>query len=191
MESKPPRFSIRTVAIIIVLGVALGILVYFSPAFFIKDEDASQPRLKMGGTSVAFFMMDKWDNVYRKKKGIKLDYYSTGSTKGVTEMIEKKTSIGFTHAALTAKQKEKAKAAGGEVLHIPVVICAVVPIYHLKELNGKAPLKFTGEVLADIFLGKIDKWNHEALKKLNRSWPRNCRPPRSRWFTVRIRAAPR
>jgi phosphate transport system substrate-binding protein len=53
------------------------------------------------------------------------------------------------------------------MLHIPVALCAVVPIYHLKELEGKPPLKLTGAVLADIFLGKISQWNDPALKALN------------------------
>ena len=43
----------------------------------------------------------------------------------------------------------------------------MVPFYNIKELKDKPPLNFDGEVLADIFLGKIDKWNHPALKKLN------------------------
>jgi phosphate transport system substrate-binding protein len=48
-----------------------------------------------------------------------------------------------------------------------VVLCAAVPIYSLKGLEEGPPLKFTGEVLADIYLGKIEKWNDPALKKLN------------------------
>jgi phosphate transport system substrate-binding protein len=82
-------------------------------------------------------------------------------------MIDGKYAIGFTHAALTDEQKQRAQAKGGQVLHLPVVICAVVPIYHVKELKDKPPLKFTGEVLADMFRGKIDTWNDPALKKLN------------------------
>jgi ABC-type phosphate transport system substrate-binding protein len=125
--------------------------------------------------------MDKWDNVYRKKNKVKLDYYSTGSTKGVTEMIDKTTSIGFTHAALSEAQQSQAQANGGEVLHIPVVLCGVVPIYNLKGLNydvkamdesgkdykGPKPLNFTGELLAKIYLGHIKKWNHTDIKNLN------------------------
>lgn len=53
------------------------------------------------------------------------------------------------------------------MLHIPVVLCAVVPLYNVKELNDKPPLKFSGEVLGDIYLGKITKWNDPAIKALN------------------------
>ena len=61
--------------------------------------------------------------------------------------------------------RRSAKEGGGEVVHIPLVMGAVVPAYNLDEV--KEPLNFTGPVLADIFLGKIKKWNDPALKELN------------------------
>jgi phosphate transport system substrate-binding protein len=110
---------------------------------------------------------NRWRNAYRKEKGVEIDYVSLGSTAGITRMIDKDLAIAFTHAAIAAEQKAKAASKGGEVLQIPIVLCAAVPIYNLKELHGNAPLQFTGDVLADIFLGKIAKWNDPALKKLN------------------------
>jgi phosphate transport system substrate-binding protein len=112
-------------------------------------------------------MENRWKAQYQKEKNIVVDYASTGSTVGVTRMIDGDYAIGFIHAPLSEAQKETAKAKRGEVLQIPVALCAVVPVYNLKELKGKAPLRFTGEVLADIFLGKIVKWNDPALKQLN------------------------
>jgi phosphate transport system substrate-binding protein len=113
-------------------------------------------------------MTNGWETGYRNAKGIAVDYDSVGSTEGITKMIDKAFAIGFTHAALTEDQKKAAQAKSGDVLHIPVVHCAVVPVYNLKELKGKDPkLQFTGDVLADIFLGKIDKWSDPALKAIN------------------------
>jgi phosphate transport system substrate-binding protein len=66
---------------------------------------------------------------------------------------------------MNAKQIAEAKAAGGEVVHIPLVIGAVVPVYNLPGVEE--PLKFTGPLLAEIFTGKIDIWNHEKLVSLN------------------------
>jgi len=51
-------------------------------------------------------------------------------------------------------------------VHIPLVIGSIAPAYNVKEV--KEPIKFSGEVLADIFLGKITKWNHPAIKELNK-----------------------
>jgi phosphate transport system substrate-binding protein len=59
----------------------------------------------------------------------------------------------------------RASAAGGPVLHVPLVMGGVVPIYKLDSVDQ--PLRFTGPVLADIFLGKITKWNDAVLSKLN------------------------
>jgi len=145
----------------------LCILIYYAPAFFIvKHTKDISGQLKVGGTSGVAFMMDKWKNVYYDKNKIAINYDSTGSTKGLAHMLEQDYAIGFTHAPLSEEQQKKAQEKGG-VIYIPVLIGAVVPIYNLPELKGKPPLNFTGEVLADIYLGKIERWNDPALKKVN------------------------
>jgi phosphate transport system substrate-binding protein len=72
---------------------------------------------------------------------------------------------------LSDEQRQKAKCKGGELIQIPVALCAVATIYNVKELKDKPPLQLTGEVLADIFLGKIETWNDPALKALNPDLP--------------------
>jgi phosphate transport system substrate-binding protein len=158
----------RLIAIVLV-GACVGVFLYFLPGMIAPKAESRNVQIHLGGTSGAFFMMDQWESVYRKEKGIQIDYASTGSTQGVMRMIDKKYAIGFTHAALTEEQKKTAKSKGGDVIYIPVVLCAVVPSYNVKALKDKPPLNFTGEILGDIFLGKIVKWNDPALKKLNPS----------------------
>jgi phosphate transport system substrate-binding protein len=168
-EKNMKQGALIRLSIILLVGLVLAGIVYYSPSYFIQEDRASTPvHLKAGGTSVVYIIMEnRWKTAYRKEKGIEVDYDSTGSTSGIKQMIDKNYAIGFTHAPLTDEQKKEAQAKGGEVVHIPVVICAVVPVYNVQELKDKPPLKFTGEVLADIFLGKIDRWNDPALKKLN------------------------
>jgi phosphate transport system substrate-binding protein len=163
------RTSVIRILVILIVGAAVCLLVYFSPAFFIKEEKpAPVVHLNTGGTSVVAIMLEnRWRSAYRKERDVVVDYESTGSTKGVQQMMERKYPIAFTHAPLTDEQKKTAHDQGGAVIQIPVILCAVVPIYNVKGLKDKPPLKFTGEVLADIFLGKITKWNDPALKKLN------------------------
>ena len=73
------RFSTKKIVIAVILGLGVGLLIYYSPAFFIeKDKDESVPHLQVAGTSVVHFMMDKWGNLYLKDKKIKVDYDSTG-----------------------------------------------------------------------------------------------------------------
>jgi phosphate transport system substrate-binding protein len=158
--------------IIVFVAVAVGgvaVLMNVSPGLFVSEEKSPPPvRLKTGGTSSAALMMDNgWRIAYRKEKGVEVDYTSTGSSKGVAEMIDGAYPVAFTHAPLTDEQRKKAKEHGGELVQVPVILCAAVPVYNLAELKGKAPLRFTGEVLGDIFLGKIQRWNDAALKKLN------------------------
>src|SRR5262249_31510434 len=62
-------------------------------------------------------------------------------------------------------QTKKAKAAGGDVVYVPLVLGGVVPAYNLEEV--KDTLRLSGPVLADIFLGKITKWNDPAIKEIN------------------------
>jgi phosphate ABC transporter phosphate-binding protein len=168
MDSAPRRFPIFRLLLLVLLGVGLCLLVYYGPDLLIQSEAPdTAPRLKVGGTSSANFMMDKWQSVYRKEKGVKVEYESTGSTKGMQEMIDKDLVIGFTHAPMSAKLKEDALTKGGPVVHVPVLICAVVPVYNLKEWKGKPPLKFTPDILADIFRGDITEWNDSRLARLN------------------------
>jgi phosphate transport system substrate-binding protein len=169
------RATILRIAAFIVVGGALGVLIYFAPGYFSEKNESSQKvKLHTGGTSVVHFILEnRWKTAYGKhteaKQHKKVDvvYESTGSTVGVKDVIEKKTAIGFVHAAMTPDQKKDAQGKGGEVVHIPIVLCAVVPVYNVKELKGKPPLKFSSKVLARIFLGEITSWNDPALQNLN------------------------
>jgi phosphate transport system substrate-binding protein len=166
-----PKRTVWTVPFVVfaVFAVVLGVGIYLSPRFLAKEEEASPlPRLKLGGTSTVFVIVENgWMRDYRDKKGVQLAYESTGSTAGVNRLADKSFTVAFTHAALSPEQLQSLKQKGGEVVQIPILLCGVAPVYNVKELKGKAPLKLTGEVLADIFLGKIKEWNDRAIKALN------------------------
>jgi phosphate transport system substrate-binding protein len=121
-------------------------------------------RLNAGGASFIFPMMTKWTSEYKKKTGIEVNYTSTGSGTGISQMIAKVYDFGCSDAPLNDQQLAKAKAEGGEVVHIPLAMGAVVPTYNLEGVEK--PVRFTGEVLAEIFLGKITKWNDKKLQEL-------------------------
>jgi phosphate transport system substrate-binding protein len=125
-------------------------------------------RLNGGGSTFVGPMMKKWAALYNQKTGMEIDYALKGSGNGIQQMIAKTYHFGCTDAPMNAVEIEAARKNGGDVLHIPLVFGAVVPIYHLPELkDAKEHLKFTGPVLADIFMGKITKWNDAALQTLN------------------------
>ncbi len=174
MGDCPRLFSVKRVSFILIAGAAIGLgayygLAYFTPYLMPHEKEEPVTRLKLGGTSSAWFMMDAWRSQYQNRKSnVAIDYESTGSTTGVNETIDKKFMIGFTHAPMSAEQKERALKTGGDVVQIPVVICAVVPIYNLKEVKGKEPICFTPEALAAIYLGNITMWDDDALQKFNK-----------------------
>ncbi|HLW67936.1 MAG TPA: phosphate ABC transporter substrate-binding protein PstS [Gemmataceae bacterium] len=124
-------------------------------------------RINGAGSTFVFPMMSTWADEYNKAKHVEVNYQSIGSGGGIQQMTSKTVDFGCSDAFMNEEQLEKAKSSGGEVIHIPLVMGAVVPAYTLK--NVKETLVFSGPVLADIYLGKIKKWNDKAIKDLNPS----------------------
>jgi phosphate transport system substrate-binding protein len=109
----------------------------------------------------------KWFDDYSVKTGVKINYQSIGSGGGVRQISEQTVDFGASDGPMS--DEELAKAKGGAVLHIPTVMGAVVVAYNLPELQK--PLKLTGDVIADIFMGKITKWNDARIAAENRGAP--------------------
>src|ERR1700731_515727 len=122
-------------------------------------------RLNGSGSSFVNPIMTKWADVYNRERGVEVNYQSAGSGQGVQQMTKRTVHFGCTDAPMNKQQLEEAGKIGGEVLHIPLVMGGVVPAYNVPEVTQ--PLKFTGQVLADIYTGKITKWNAPSLEKLN------------------------
>ncbi len=138
---------------------------------------ASVTRINGGGSTLVGPLMKKWATVYNEKKGIEVDYAPKGSGNGIQQMTVKTYHFGCTDAPMNENELKAAREKGGEVLHIPLIFGAVVPIYNIPELKDvKEPVRFSGEILADIYLGKITKWNDDALVKIN---PDVALPPRA------------
>ena len=168
MSQKKSLIPVVIVVLLVAVGVGFGALMYFRTDLFVHGEDAPPAAvLKTGGTQTAFLIMEnRWRLAYQKDKGVQLSYESVGSSKGLGRMIDRDLAVAFTHAPMSDEQKAQAKAKGGDVVHIPVVLCAVVPIYNLKDVPKDKPIKFTGEVLGKIYLGQIDKWSNKELQDL-------------------------
>jgi phosphate ABC transporter phosphate-binding protein len=126
------------------------------------------PRLDGGGATFIEPLMLKWQRVYERETGVQVDYTGTGSGNGVQQMTRQTLAFGCTDAPMNAAQIEEARAVGGEVVHVPLAMGGVVPIYRLSGLSPDQSLRFTGPVLADIFLGDITRWDDPAIVRLNR-----------------------
>lgn len=123
---------------------------------------AQSVNLTGAGATFPFPLYSKWSQVYEAEKSVKVNYQSIGSGGGIRQFISKTVDFGATDGPMTDEQIQQ---AGGRVLHIPMVAGAVVPVYNVP---GVGPgLNFTPDVLADIFLGKITKWNDPRIMKDN------------------------
>ena len=121
--------------------------------------------LNAGGSTFIDPLMDKWGTIYRKEAGIKLNYLSTGSGAGIQQLTSQQLDFCCSDVPMSAEQLKDARATGGEVLHVPLALGGIVPAYNLPGLTK--PLRFSGNVLAGIYLGNIKKWNDAAVQELN------------------------
>jgi phosphate transport system substrate-binding protein len=108
-------------------------------------------------------LYSKWFSDYAARKGIKINYQSIGSGGGIRQLIERTVDFGASDSPMTDEEMTRAK--GGPVIHIPTVMGADVIAYNVEGLAR--PLNLTGEVIADIFLGRIKKWNDARIAALN------------------------
>lgn len=123
----------------------------------------AQTALNGAGATFPYPMYSKWFSEYNKKNpSVQINYQSIGSGGGIRQVIAGTVDFGATDGPMTDQQLGQAKS---KILHVPTVLGAVVPAYNIPGVN--AELKFTGEVLANIFLGKITSWNDAAITKLN------------------------
>jgi len=115
------------------------------------------------GATFPYPLYSKQFSEYNKATGIQVNYQSIGSGGGILQLTNKTVDFGASDAPMNDDQTKK---IGAEVLHIPQVSGAVVLIYNLPGI--KANLNFTPDVLADIFLGKITKWNDPRIASINK-----------------------
>ena len=113
------------------------------------------------GASFPAPLYSKWAADYNKATGIKINYQSVGSGAGLRQIEAKTVDFGASDAPL--KDDELAKKG---LVQFPTVIGGVVPVVNIKGI-GPGQLKLNGQVLGDIYLGKITKWSDPAIKALN------------------------
>jgi phosphate transport system substrate-binding protein len=119
--------------------------------------------LNGAGATFPYILIDTWREEYQTvDPSVNINYQSIGSGGGVKQFTEKTVDFGASDAPLTPEEETNAPG----VLHIPETIGSVVAAYNLPDVPEKG-LQLTGPVLADIFLGKITKWNDPQIAELN------------------------
>ncbi len=152
------------IAVVCMLVLSLG-LAGCSP----KGTGATNGPVSLTGAGATFPnpLYQKWVSEYGKTHpNIKIDYQSIGSGGGIRQIKEQTVDFG---ASDTPMSDDDLKSSPRELLHIPTVLGAVVITYNLTSV--KQPLKFSPDVIADIFLGKVKKWNDPKIVADNAGVP--------------------
>ena len=123
----------------------------------------SAVRLQGAGATFPNPLYQKWLSEYGKiNPNVRIDYQSIGSGGGIKQIQEQTIDFGASDSPMKDEDLKKAPA---EILHIPTVLGAVVITYNLANIS--APLRFSSDVIADIFLGKIKRWDDARIKADN------------------------
>jgi phosphate transport system substrate-binding protein len=124
---------------------------------------ASAQNINGAGATFPYPIYSKWFNEYSQQHpNVKINYQSIGSGGGIRQVSEGTVDFGATDGPMSDEQIASAKI---KTQHIPTVLGAVVPVYNLPGLNKD--LNFSGDVIADIYLGKIKMWNDGRIAKDN------------------------
>ncbi|MFZ1766929.1 MAG: phosphate ABC transporter substrate-binding protein PstS [Candidatus Nitrotoga sp.] len=123
--------------------------------------NASAINLTGAGATFPYPIYAKWADTYKTQTGINLNYQSIGSGGGIKQIIARTVDFGASDMPLKPEELEK-----NGLMQFPAVMGGVVPVINVAGIAA-GQLKLDGKVLADIFLGKITKWNDPALMALN------------------------
>ena len=132
-------------------------------AAFASPGAAETIRISGAGATFPYPIYSKWFSEYNKlHPDVEINYQSIGSGGGIRQLANRTVFFGATDGPMT---QDQLLSAPGRILHFPTVLGADVPVYNIPGVSEE--LKFTGPLLADIFLGKVAKWNDPAIGRLN------------------------
>jgi len=123
----------------------------------------AQTQLNGAGATFPYPMYSKWFNEYHNlHSDIQINYQSIGSGGGIRQVTAGTVDFGASDGPMTDQQLAESKI---KLIHLPTVLGAVVPAYNIPGVNQE--IKFTPEILAGIYLGKISNWSDAAIAKVN------------------------
>jgi phosphate transport system substrate-binding protein len=160
-----PGVMISTLTIVVALVCFAGAAVGCGSNVADQQKAPQEQRQQINGAGATFPtpIYSKWFDEYNKlHPDVRINYQSVGSGAGIRQLVNQTVFFGATDGPMTGEQLA---SAPGPILHLPAVLGAVVPVYKIQGVD--ADLKFSGPMLADIYLGTIKKWNDPAIVKLN------------------------
>lgn len=154
-------------AIIVTGAVLLGTVA--SPAGAAGYTRASSVQIVGAGSTFDLPFFNAAFPIYGKSHNVSVTYSGIGSGGGIKQFTNNTIDFGATDVPMNASEVAAAQANGGNVVQIPIALGGVAIAYHLPEIGKNRTLKLDGSTLANIFLGKITRWNDPAIAALNPS----------------------
>ncbi|NNG16664.1 MAG: phosphate ABC transporter substrate-binding protein PstS, partial [Gemmatimonadales bacterium] len=145
-------------------GIPLAFLIAASAcASSEQGATATISRLTGAGATFPNPIYTRWFDEYNRTTGLQINYQSIGSGGGIRQFTEGTVDFGATDGPM---KDDQIASVGGNVLHVPTVIGAVVLTYNLPSL-GDTRLTLDGQTIAEIFLGRIPRWNDRRIAAFN------------------------
>jgi phosphate transport system substrate-binding protein len=144
------RSQVRVVCLVLVLGL-------------IRLQTLAEDQIAIvgSGSSVPAPLYKQWAEEYQRlHPAIQVQYLALGTSEGIRQMSRGVGDFGAGEVPLTAKERRE-----GSLIELPVMLIGIVPIYNLPDLDRD--LRFSGELLADIYLGRVKTWNSLEIARLN------------------------
>ncbi len=161
IKRKENRVTKRLLSVGVALALTIGVAACGSSSSSSGTSGSSGSPLVGAGSTLVAPLMSKWQSDYASKTGETVTYGAIGSGGGIDQITSRTVDFGASDAPLTAEQFEEANG----VEQIPWALSGTVPAYNLSGAPNN--LKLNGEVLADIYLGKVTQWDDPAIAKLN------------------------
>lgn len=142
-------------------SVLAGLVALVSAVVFTMSANAAISEISGAGATFPYPVYAKWAEAYNHSTGVKMNYQSIGSGGGIKQITARTVDFGASDAPLTAEELNKEG-----LMQFPMVMGGVVPVVNLAGISA-GQLKLSPQVLANIYLGKIRKWNDQAIVSLN------------------------
>ena len=141
--------------------LALALCLLFHPSAGTVVSGAGDETVNGAGATFPYPLYSKWANRYNQLTGLKMNYQGVGSGGGIAQIKAKAVDFGASDEPLKAEDLEK-----DGLVQFPMIVGGVVPVVNIEGVR-KGKLKLTPELLADLFLGKIKKWNDRRIMAVN------------------------
>jgi len=161
MTYDKERTSMKTRGLTLLAAVAVALA-----AVAAAGARSSDTTLTGAGATFPFPLISKWIPAYDGATGVKINYSPIGSGGGIAAITNRTVDFGASDAPLTSDQAKAAAKDGSGVVQIPWALSATSVMYNVP--GAPQHLKLTGRIIADIYLGKITKWNDGAIARINK-----------------------